>query len=88
MNSLTANISCTASKSSNNKDSTLGLNETTSGFVSITLNNNDSIYSEIRDLSIQQLGSYLQEKAITIRQKYAAFRDNKVIIISHRNYYF
>ena len=41
------------------------------------LNNNDVIYSEIRNLSIERLGGYLQEKAIHIRERYTTFRDNK-----------
>lgn len=41
------------------------------------LNNNDAIYGEIRDLSIERLGSYLQEKAIHIRQRYTTFKENK-----------
>lgn len=43
----------------------------------ITLDNNDAIYSETRDLSIERLGSYLQEKAIVIREKYTTFKQNK-----------
>eukprot|EP01038_Epipyxis_sp_PR26KG_P009327 gene9327-12565_t len=49
---------------------------------SILLTNNDSIYAEIRDLSIERLGSFLQERAIQIRERYAAFRDNKDASIS------
>lgn len=45
--------------------------------VSIALNNSDIIYSEIRDLSIERIGSFLQERAISIRKRYANFRENK-----------
>jgi len=45
--------------------------------VTISLTNNDSIYSDIRNLSIEKLGSYMQEKAIHIRQRYTAFKENK-----------
>lgn len=38
--------------------------------VPVVLNNNDAIYAEIRDLSIERLGAYLQEKAIHIRERY------------------
>ena len=41
------------------------------------LNDSDTIYADIRDLSIERLGGYLQDKAIAIKQKYATFRDNK-----------
>lgn len=37
--------------------------------VPVMLNNNDAIYAEIRDLSIETLGAYLQEKAIHIRER-------------------
>lgn len=37
--------------------------------VPVVLNNNDAIYAEIRDLSIERLGAYLQEKAIHIRER-------------------
>ena len=43
----------------------------------VVLNNNDSVFGEIRDLSIERLGSYLQEKAIHIRERYTNFKDNK-----------
>lgn len=36
--------------------------------VTLTLNNNDSIFAEIRNLSIERIGSYMQEKAIHIRE--------------------
>jgi hypothetical protein len=45
--------------------------------VTLTLNNNDSIFAEIRNLSIERIGSYMQEKAIHIRERYAAFKGNK-----------
>lgn len=45
--------------------------------ITLTLNNNDSIFAEIRDLSIERIGSYMQEKAIHIRERYAAFKGNK-----------
>jgi hypothetical protein len=37
--------------------------------VAVPLNNNDAIYGEIRDLSIERLGAYLQDKAIHIRER-------------------
>ena len=37
--------------------------------VPVMLNNNDAIFAEIRDLSIETLGAYLQEKAIHIRER-------------------
>lgn len=40
--------------------------------VPVMLNNNDAIYAEIRDLSIETLGAYLQEKAIHIRERSVA----------------
>jgi hypothetical protein len=39
--------------------------------VAVPLNNNDAIFAEIRDLSIERLGGYLQEKAIHIRERCA-----------------
>ncbi len=45
--------------------------------VTLNLNNNDSIFAEIRNLSIERIGSYMQEKAIHIRERYAAFKGNK-----------
>lgn len=45
--------------------------------VTLVLNNNDSIFAEIRNLSIERIGSYMQEKAIHIRERYAAFKGNK-----------
>lgn len=43
----------------------------------MVLNNNDSIFAEIRNLSIERIGSFMQEKAIHIRERYAAFKGNK-----------
>ncbi len=43
----------------------------------VMLNNSDSVFGEIRDLSIERLGSYLQEKAIHIRGRYTTFKENK-----------
>jgi hypothetical protein len=45
--------------------------------VIMNLTNNDSIFAEIRNLSIERLGSYMQEKAIHIRERYAAFKGNR-----------
>eukprot|EP01036_Dinobryon_divergens_P026822 gene26822-35512_t len=45
--------------------------------VTLTLTNNDSVFADIRNLSIEKLGSYMQEKAIHIRERYTAFRENK-----------
>ena len=45
--------------------------------VAVPLNNSDSIFAEIRDLSIERLGTFLQDKAIRIKDRYATFRDNK-----------
>lgn len=45
--------------------------------VSVVLNTSDSVYAEIRNLSIERIGSYMQEKAIHIRERYAAFKENK-----------
>lgn len=45
--------------------------------VTVLLNSSDSIYAEIRNLSIERIGSYMQEKAIHIRERYAAFKENK-----------
>jgi hypothetical protein len=41
--------------------------------VAVPLNNNDAIYAEIRDLSIERLGAYLQDKAIHIRERCEAY---------------
>lgn len=45
--------------------------------VAMNLTGSDSIFMEIRNLSIERLGSYMQEKAITIRERYATFKSNK-----------
>lgn len=45
--------------------------------VALPLNNSDGVFKECRDLSIEALGSYLQEKAISTRKRYSDFRDNK-----------
>eukprot|EP01039_Chlorochromonas_danica_P000911 gene911-993_t len=45
--------------------------------VTVVLNSSDSIYAEIRNLSIEGIGPYMQEKAIHIRERYAAFKENK-----------
>lgn len=50
--------------------------------VALSLNNNDVIFAEIRDLSIERIGAFLQERAIRIRKSYANFRDNKDASIS------
>ena len=50
--------------------------------VALPLNNSDNVFKECRDLSIEALGTYLQEKAILIRKKYSDFRDNKDASIS------
>ena len=34
--------------------------------VTLTLTNNDSVYADIRNLSIEKLGSYMQEKVLII----------------------
>ena len=41
------------------------------------LNSSDGIYAEIRDLSIESLGAFLQEKAVDIRRRYTTFKQNK-----------
>ena len=43
----------------------------------VLLNSTDTVFSEIRDLSIERLGAYLQEKAIRVKESYSAFRENK-----------
>jgi hypothetical protein len=44
---------------------------------SFSLNNEDVMFSEIRNLSIDKLGAYLKEKSIAIKESYSSFRDNK-----------
>jgi len=46
-------------------------------FVAVTLNGNDKLYTEIRDLNIEKLGPFLGAKAKAIRGQYDAFRQNK-----------
>ena len=36
----------------------------------VKLNSTDTVYSDIRGLSIEQLGAFLQERAIKIRESY------------------
>ena len=48
----------------------------------IVVDDSDPIFSEIRNLSIQRLGPYLQEKAVENKQRHAAFRENKDASIS------
>ena len=50
--------------------------------VPVPLNNTDPVFAEIRDLSIERLGLFLQDKAISIKERYASFRDNKDASIS------
>ena len=45
--------------------------------VTLILNNCDPIYYDIRDISIEKLGMYMQDKAIQIRKTYNKFRENK-----------
>ena len=50
--------------------------------MTLPMNNTDAVYANIRDLSIERLGGYLQEQAIKSKQRYATFRDNKDASIS------
>ena len=43
----------------------------------IPLNNTDPTYADIRDVSIEQLGAYLQDRARQIQTTYANFREKK-----------
>lgn len=43
----------------------------------IALNNDDITFTEIRNLSVERLGAFMQEKAIHIREKYTNFREKK-----------
>mmetsp|Transcript_66264 Transcript_66264/g.130406 ORF Transcript_66264/g.130406 Transcript_66264/m.130406 type:complete len:633 (-) Transcript_66264:111-2009(-) len=70
-NNTAANNAISAKADSAGSGTSVGEN------VSIVLNNNDAIFAEIRNLSIERLGSYLQNKAILIRERYTSFRDNK-----------
>eukprot|EP00635_Sarcinochrysidales_sp_CCMP3193_P004806 CAMPEP_0118898104 /NCGR_PEP_ID=MMETSP1166-20130328/5229_1 /TAXON_ID=1104430 /ORGANISM="Chrysoreinhardia sp, Strain CCMP3193" /LENGTH=812 /DNA_ID=CAMNT_0006837187 /DNA_START=39 /DNA_END=2474 /DNA_ORIENTATION=- len=45
--------------------------------VSLSLNSNDPLFGEVRDLNVERLGSYLGEKAKQIRGSYDSFRSNK-----------
>jgi hypothetical protein len=45
--------------------------------VFIPLNSTDLTFSDIRDLSIEQLGAYLQDRAMLIKTTYSKFRENK-----------
>ena len=75
------NQASSSSSSSSNKGQTKG-GVPPGEKVPISLSNNDPVFAEIRDLSIERLGSFLQEKAISIKEKYASFRDNKDASIS------
>lgn len=52
------------------------------GLLKVVVDDSDPIFSEIRNLSIQRLGPYLQEKAVENKQRHAAFRENKDASIS------
>jgi biopolymer transport protein ExbD len=83
--SKTQNSNPTAASTTGSTESALPDSDTSSSeqqLVTISLDSSDSIYSEIRDLSIERLGGYLQERAIGVRQRYAAFRENKDASIS------
>lgn len=45
--------------------------------VYIRLDSTDATYADIRDLSIEQLGAYLQDRAVQIKTSYSNFRDKK-----------
>jgi len=45
--------------------------------ITLMLNAGDPIFGDIRDTSIEKLGVYMQEKAISIRKTYNNFRENK-----------
>jgi len=45
--------------------------------VSLALNSNDSLFTEIRNLNIERLGQHLGERAKQIRGQYDSFRNNK-----------
>lgn len=45
--------------------------------LTVPLSDVDGIFTQIRDLSIERLGAFLQEKAITIKERYTSFRSNK-----------
>ena len=46
------------------------------------MTNEDVIFADIRNLSIEQLGVFLKEKAIKIKDSYTNFRGNKDASIS------
>ncbi len=50
--------------------------------VSVQLNNQDAVFAASRNLSIEKLGIFLQEKAIHIRERYTTFKGNKDASIS------
>jgi len=62
-------------------DSTL-LGEEGEGAGRVILDNSDEIFRDIRDLSIEQLGVFLQERALKIKESYTNFRGNKDASIS------
>lgn len=45
--------------------------------VDILLDSSDVTYADIRDLSIEQLGAYLQDRAVQIKTSYSNFREKK-----------
>lgn len=45
--------------------------------VDICLDSSDATYADIRDLSIEQLGAYLQDRALQIKTSYSNFREKK-----------
>ena len=55
---------------------------TPDGKVKVQMNNQDPIFVDINFLSIEQLGVFLQEKAIKIKESYTNFRGNKDASIS------
>lgn len=49
--------------------------------VAVPLNNNDAIFAEIRNLSIERLGAYLQEKAIHIRERWGPRGESAALLV-------
>jgi len=45
--------------------------------IAIPLNSSDSLFEVVRNQNIEKLGSFLQDKAKSIRESYASFRQNK-----------
>ncbi|TMW67052.1 hypothetical protein Poli38472_012168 [Pythium oligandrum] len=45
--------------------------------ISIPLNSNDKLYSEVRDYHVERLGMHLQQQAREIRERYDEFRKNR-----------